>query len=151
MTEVCKFSILEIRNFFSYWGQTTSIINRSKLLCLSILSVGFHPFSWQAEKTSSLWKSDELSAFCQKIGWLIIPSYILLCPFACVCVYTYAIRSYSHAHVRHRAVYLLANENSSTSKTGEKLSWVIDPVLDLVVPRCFIPKSNISNSIAQYF
>jgi len=89
--------MLKVRNFPSYRGQIASIINKSKLLRLNILSADFHPF-FITKKTSTLQKS-EFSAFCQNIGWLIMLSYILLCSLArarvcvCVCVCVFTIRT----------------------------------------------------------
>jgi len=133
------------------------------LLRLNILSVDFHPFFMTGEGDIDAAKIRAFR-FLSK-HWMINHAVLYplvlfgararVCVCVCVCLLyvrdTYAIRSYFCAHMRHWAVYLLLNENSSTSKTGEKPSWVIGPVLDLVVPRCFILKSNISNLIGQYF
>lgn len=125
LTPICKFDMLKVRNFPSYHCQIASIINKSKLLRLSILSAGFHPFFVTSGGDTVTAKIRRAFRFLSK-DWMINHAVLYsLVPFGlcvCVCVYTYAIRSYSRAHMRHRAVYLLANENSSTSKTGEKPS-----------------------------
>lgn len=85
-------------------GQMVLIINKLKYLKLNILSESFYQFFFFVTgggDSTKLWKSAGLFAFCQKIGWLIMPSYILLCLLACVRVYTYAICNNFHAHMRH--------------------------------------------------
>lgn len=76
---------------------------QSKIVKTGYFISGFRPifFVTSRRDATKLWKSAGFSAFCQKIGWLIMLSYILLCLLACVRIYIYAICNNFRAHMRH--------------------------------------------------
>jgi len=84
--------MLKVRNFSSYCGQIASIINKSKLLRLNILSVDFHPFFMTSEGDIDAAKIRAFR-FLSK-HWMI--NHAVLYPLVlfglCVCVSTIHMR-----------------------------------------------------------